>query len=118
MSIDDTKEELFEYGRWASIKANRSMWYQPINHYPSNDKSDPICISLDRALFIDRVLSSVKPQDEKGYKVLTEYLVARKTYREIGCELKCSHTSVAAIVSNTICVVHGVIIAQDMLLSA
>lgn len=118
MSIEDTKEELIEYGRWASVKANRSMWYQPMGYYPANDKSDPICISLDRALFIDRVLSSIKPHDEEGYEALAKYLIQRKTYRQIGYELKCSHTKAEKMVSNTISMVHGVIISQDMRLIA
>ena len=118
MSIDDTKEELFQYGRWASVKENKAMWYHPMGYYPANDKRDPICISHDRALFIDKVLSGIKSQDEQGYEALTSYLIQRKTHHEIGRQLKCTRQKAAIMVTNTIYMVHGILIAQNVVLDA
>lgn len=118
MGIEDTREELYQYGKWASVKANRGMWYQSMDYSQESSKSDPIMISEDRALFLDGVLSSIKNQDELGYEALTCYLIQRKTHAEIGEKMKCSRKKAASMVANTIYMIHGVLIAKEIVLYA
>ena len=113
MSIDDTRDELEQYGRWASIKANRGMGYSPMGYSQAPSKSPAILINESRALFIDRVLSSIKSQDEIGYEALTCHLIERKTHTEIGEKMKCSRKKVASLVSNTTYMVHGILISTS-----
>ena len=114
MSVEDTKEELREYGKWAAIKANKAMWYQAMHYYPSNIKSDPIMITLERAYTIDSALASMKQKDPKCYKALTGYLIGRKSHRDLAKELRCSYKQAGIHVNNAIYMIHGILIAQNI----